>query len=205
VPIDKIIRYFSHHSITIPPPSWIKCCHANGTAVLGTIIFEWDAGAAKCRKFLYRTKDGALSREALLFCENLVFLCCEMNFDGYLINVECELTSDEVMILLDCLSVLRRSLKSRISHSMLIWYDAITIDGALVWQNALNSKNKPFFDVCDAIFLNYAWTECAASSSAIAAGNRKCDVFLGVDVFGRGTYGGGKFNSHAASAVARVS
>jgi hypothetical protein len=197
-------RYFSHHNITIPPPPWINCCHANGTAVLGTIIFEWDAGAALCRRFLFRTKDGSLSQEAVIFCENLVTLCCQMHFDGYLINIECALTPDEVLILLDWLSMLRTRLKSCICHSMLIWYDAVTIEGALVWQNALNTKNKPFFDICDGMFLNYAWTQSAAASSAAAAGNRKCDVFLGVDIFGRGTFGGGKLNSHTASAVAQV-
>ncbi len=157
-----------------------------------------------CRKFLFRTKDGSLSQEAVIFCENLVSLCCQMHFDGYLINIECALSPDEVLILLDWLSMLRTRLKSCICHSLLIWYDAVTIDGTLVWQNALNSKNKPFFDVCDAIFLNYAWTQSAATSSAAAAGCRKCDVFLGVDIFGRGTFGGGKLNSHAASAVAQV-
>jgi endo-beta-N-acetylglucosaminidase D len=127
-----------------------------------------------------------------------------MHFDGFLINVECALTPAEVAILLEWLSVFRAKLKLRIPHSLLIWYDAVTIEGQLVWQNALNAKNQPFFDVCDAIFLNYAWDQTAASSSAFAAGNRTCDVFLGVDVFGRGTFGGGKFNSHAASAIAQV-
>jgi mannosyl-glycoprotein endo-beta-N-acetylglucosaminidase len=127
-----------------------------------------------------------------------------MHFDGFLINVECALTPAEVTILLEWLLVFRAKLKLRIPHSLLIWYDAVTIDGQLVWQNALNAKNQPFFDVCDAIFLNYAWDQTAASSSAFAAGNRTCDVFLGVDVFGRGTFGGGKFNSHAASAIAQV-
>jgi mannosyl-glycoprotein endo-beta-N-acetylglucosaminidase len=145
-----------------------------------------------------------LSREAVVFCENLVSICSEMNFDGYLINVECALTSEEVVILLEWISLLRHRLKLYSSHSMLIWYDAVTIDGTLVWQNALNASNKPFFDICDAIFLNYAWTQSSASHSAAAAGPRTSDVYLGVDIFGRGTFGGGKFNSHAASAVAQV-
>jgi mannosyl-glycoprotein endo-beta-N-acetylglucosaminidase len=127
-----------------------------------------------------------------------------MHFDGYLINVECPLTADEVAVLIEWLSLLRSQLKSCMPHSLLIWYDAVTIDGTLIWQNALNTKNKPFFDVCDGIFLNYAWDQTAASASSFLAGSRSCDMFLGVDVFGRGTFGGGKFNSHAASAIAQV-
>lgn len=30
------------------------------------------------------------------------------------------------------------------------------------------------------------------------AGNRKLDIFTGIDIFGRGTFGGGKFNSSDA-------
>lgn len=30
------------------------------------------------------------------------------------------------------------------------------------------------------------------------AENRKLDVFTGIDIFGRGTYGGGKFNTSDA-------
>jgi mannosyl-glycoprotein endo-beta-N-acetylglucosaminidase len=130
-----------------------------------------------------------------------------MHFDGYLVNVECALTTEEVAILLQWLLLLRSTLESINPLGLLIWYDAVTIDGELVWQNALNAKNKPFFDACDAIFLNYAWDQsaAAASAAAAAASDRTCDVFLGVDVFGRGTFGGGKLNSYAASAVAQVS
>lgn len=36
-------------------------------------------------------------------------------------------------------------------------YDSVTIDGKLDWQDQLNEKNKPFFDICDGIFVNYTW------------------------------------------------
>lgn len=36
-------------------------------------------------------------------------------------------------------------------------YDCVTIDGKLDWQNQLNEKNKPFFDICDGIYVNYGW------------------------------------------------
>lgn len=34
------------------------------------------------------------------------------------------------------------------------------------------------------------------TNTAIAAEHRALDVYVGIDVFGRNTYGGGKFNSH---------
>jgi len=36
-------------------------------------------------------------------------------------------------------------------------YDSVTVDGKLNWQDQLNEHNKPFFDICDGIFVNYTW------------------------------------------------
>ena len=36
-------------------------------------------------------------------------------------------------------------------------YDSVTLDGKLNWQDQLNEHNKPFFDICDGIFVNYTW------------------------------------------------
>jgi len=65
-----------------------------------------------------------------------------------------------------------------------------------------NAKQKPFFDACDGIFVNYTWAESAPSVSAAAAAHRRYDVYMGVDVFGRGTYGGGGMACAAAAQVA---
>ena len=77
--------------------------------------------------------------------------------------------------------------------------------GELRWQNELNPLNKAFFDVCDGIFLNYTWTcgadqdgqstkdSLANSISALENDSRRTDIFVGVDVFGRGCFGGGGF------------
>ena len=43
------------------------------------------------------------------------------------------------------------------SRGQVIWYDAVTAAGKLKWQNTLNALNMPFFDACDAIFVDYAW------------------------------------------------
>lgn len=53
-----------------------------------------------------------------------------------------------------------------------------------------------FFDASDGIFLNYNWTEAHLMRSVGAAGrDRQTDVYVGVDVFGRGCFGGGGYNS----------
>ena len=54
-----------------------------------------------------------------------------------------------------------------------------------------------FYDACDGIFLNYTWKdENLDNSKEMALSRGRChDVYVGVDVFGRGCRGGGGFNS----------
>lgn len=43
-----------------------------------------------------------------------------------------------------------------------------------------------YFDVCDGFFTNYNWKEENLVKSAQMAGDRQPDIYVGVDVFGRG-------------------
>ncbi|KAJ8890082.1 hypothetical protein PR048_009589 [Dryococelus australis] len=63
---------------------------------------------------------------------------------------------------------------------------------------------RTFFDNCDGIFLNYCWTDEKLKNSVKNAGSRKQDVYVGVDVFGRGCFGGGGYNTCKAVEVARA-
>lgn len=67
----------------------------------------------------------------------------------------------------------------------------MTTAGVLEWQDTLNELNRPFFEAADAIFINYTWKEDTPAKAAAAAGAKRQHVYMGVDVFGRNTYGGG--------------
>ena len=56
--------------------------------------------------------------------------------------------------------------------------------------------HRVFFDNSDGIFLNYTWNEPKLQASLKNAGDRKNDVFVGVDVFGRNCFGGGGWNTN---------
>ena len=86
----------------------------------------------------------------------------------------------------------------------MIWYDAVTTQGELKWQDTLNYLNADFFAVSSAIFINYTWKAGTPAEAAAAAGPRALDVFMGIDVFGRNTFGGGGFNCSAAAAAAKL-
>ncbi|KAK9124615.1 hypothetical protein Sjap_014217 [Stephania japonica] len=189
--IDVFV-YFSHNLVTIPPPCWTNAAHKHGVKVLGTFITEWEKGRAICDKLL-STKESAQ-----MYAERLTELAASLGFDGWLINIEVNLDAGQIPYLKEFVSHLSQTMHSTVPGSLVIWYDSVTINGDLSWQDQLNDKNKPFFDLCDGIFVNYTWQEDYPKLSAAVAGDRKFDVYMGIDVFGRNTYGGGQWNTNVA-------
>ncbi|KAG8501382.1 hypothetical protein CXB51_003466 [Gossypium anomalum] len=189
--IDVFV-YFSHNLVTLPPPCWTNTAHRHGVKVLGTFITEWDEGAAICKKLL-STKEAAHK-----YAERLAELAVALGFDGWLLNLEVKVDIGQIPNLKEFVSHLTQTMHSSLPGSLVIWYDSVTIDGELSWQNQLNEKNKPFFDISDGIFINHTWKEDYPKLSARVAGDRKFDVYMGIDVFGRGTFGGGQWTTNVA-------
>ncbi|OIV97436.1 hypothetical protein TanjilG_16197 [Lupinus angustifolius] len=194
--IDVFV-YFSHSLVTLPPPTWINTAHHHGVKVLGTFITEWDEGRAACDTLL-STKESAQ-----MYAERLVELASALGFDGWLINMEVNLDKGQISNLKEFVNHLSITMHSAVPGSLVLWYDSVTIDGKLDWQDQLNEHNKAFFDICDGIFVNYTWKEDYPRLSAVVAGDRKFDVYMGIDVFGRNTYGGGQWNANVALDVIR--
>ncbi|KAK7311190.1 hypothetical protein RJT34_09162 [Clitoria ternatea] len=194
--IDVFV-YFSHSLVTLPPPCWINTAHRHGVKVLGTFITEWDEGRAAC-DILLSSKESAQ-----MYAERLAELALDLGFDGWLINMEVNLDPGKVSNLKEFVNHLSLAMHFSVPGSLVIWYDSVTIDGELAWQDQLNEYNRPFFDLCDGIFVNYTWKEDYPRLSAAVAGDRKFDVYMGIDVFGRNTYGGGQWNANVALDVLR--
>ncbi|GMY08305.1 cytosolic endo-beta-n-acetylglucosaminidase 2 [Fagus crenata] len=189
--IDVFV-YFSHNLVTLPPPCWTNTAHRHGVKVLGTFITEWDEGRVISDKLL------STNESAHMYAERLTELAVALGFDGWLINMEVKLDSGQIPNMKEFVNHLNQTMHSSVPGSLVIWYDSVTIHGKLDWQDQLNEMNKPFFDVCDGIFVNYTWKENYPRLSAAVAGDRKFDVYMGVDVFGRNTYGGGQWNTNVA-------
>ncbi|XP_058787619.1 cytosolic endo-beta-N-acetylglucosaminidase 1-like [Vicia villosa] len=194
--IDVFV-YFSHSLVTLPPPCWVNTAHRHGVKVLGTFITEWEEGKATC-DVLLSTKESAQ-----MYAERLTELAVRLGFDGWLINMEVKLDPKQIPNLKEFVDHLSLTMHSSLPGSLVVWYDSVTIDGELNWQDQLNEYNKPFFDICDGIFVNYTWKESYPKLSADVAGDRKFDVYMGIDVFGRNTYGGGQWNANVALDVIR--
>ena len=64
------------------------------------------------------------------------------------------------------------------------------------------SSTRDFFSLCDGIFLNYHWhRQCLVDTLTVCGKDRAKDVFVGIDVFGRGTFGGGGYDCCIVSAT----
>lgn len=107
------------------------------------------------------------------------------------------------------LQSLRAALKTRISpRAQLVWYDSVLFNGQLKWQNELNAFNRHFAELVDAFYVNYNWTRRHLQRverflERKQAKVRRSDVFFGVDVFGRGSFAGGRWNSGRAVQAAK--
>ncbi|PRW45396.1 glycoside isoform A [Chlorella sorokiniana] len=184
----------SHRLVTIPPVGWVNAAHTHGVPALGTLITEWEAGAAACRQ-LFGTAAAAEAAAA-----QLARIAAHYGFDGWIVNIENEMELEHIPHLLHFLRVLTERMRqvAPACRHRVIWYDAVTTEGKLRWQNTLNSLNRPFFDACDAIWVNYTWRRGTPAAVRKEAGPRAADVYMGVDCFGRGTYGGGGFRCNTA-------
>ncbi|CAM9647193.1 unnamed protein product [Ascophyllum nodosum] len=205
--IIDIFVYFSHNLVTIPPAGWTDVAHRHGTRVLGTFITEWGEGLNLCAKLLQ--SEEVAERAAT----KLAQIAVDHGFDGWLVNIENKIVPVEnvgrMVYFVECLTAKMRAAKAEQgiplhlgkSSATVIWYDSVTTDGNLKWQNRLNSKNRVFFDACDGIFTNYHWARNYPTDCALEAAGRRLDVYMGIDVFGRGTWGGGGFHVDSALRV----
>lgn len=149
----------------------------------------------------------------------LAYLAHQRGFDGYLLNFEWHLRADNgighTRALTAWVSLLQAELKAKVGpHAEVIWYDSVIFNGQVRWQNRLNNYNLPFFLPSTGFFTNYAWPpgyppttvqffqslDPSLISTQLNVGPNKAlqDIYTGIDVWGRGSHGGGGFGSYRA-------
>ena len=102
----------------------------------GTLITEWDDGR--------KVWDEILRSESCIenFVDSLVAICCHFGFDGYLLNVENAVPLERASKLELFVKQIHRKLHDTIPTAEVIWYDSVTKEGELKWQNELNHLNR---------------------------------------------------------------
>ncbi|KAF8164722.1 glycoside hydrolase family 85 protein [Crassisporium funariophilum] len=150
----------------------------------------------------------------------LAELARERGFDGYLLNFECPLAGglEQTRALAAWITLLQSEILSRVGpHGETLWYDSVIFTGQLRWQDRLNSLNLPFFLSSTGLFSNYTWhrdypaltaqyflsldptlTGNALGTPSQFAPKALQDIYMGVDVWGRGSHGGGGLGCYRA-------
>ncbi|KAL5154513.1 Cytosolic endo-beta-N-acetylglucosaminidase 2 [Glycine soja] len=142
--------------------------------VLGTFITKWDEGKAVCDTLL------STKKTTHMYAERLAELAVDLGFDGWLFIVDNAFFYAWIISDMSAIFVLMW-IAPKVDFDV---YDSVTLDGKLNWQDQVNEHNKPFFDICDGIFVNYTWKEDYPRLSVAVAGDWKFDVYMGIDVFG---------------------
>ncbi len=193
--LDQFI-YFSHHRLGIPPSWWMNAAHQNGIPVLGTLIFENDGQPDLDLLVHTPGKDGS----PYLYVDLLVGAAEYYGFDGWLWNVETSLPGSVSVAEFEAFVLaLTRAMHEMLPGSLVIWYDSLTVEGGVSYQNALNGQNNPFFLATDGILTNYWWNPeygepVASARYAESEGRSPRQVYSGIDVIARGTYYGPGFD-----------
>ncbi|KAF8875995.1 glycoside hydrolase family 85 protein [Infundibulicybe gibba] len=150
----------------------------------------------------------------------LADLAHQRGFDGYLLNFECPLAggTEQTQTLAAWITILQAEIIAKVGpHGQTIWYDSVVYTGQLAWQDRLNGYNLPFFLSSTGLFTNYTWgrdypalsaqyflgldpslTGNTPESSPAVSSKTLRDIYTGVDVWGRGSHGGGGFGLYKA-------
>ncbi|SDN08344.1 endo-beta-N-acetylglucosaminidase [Fictibacillus solisalsi] len=176
--------------IIVPPSAdVIDAAHKNGVPILGNIFFPPTVYGGKTEwvnQMLTQREDGSFPA-----ADKLLDVANYYGFDGWFINQETEggnaVTAQKMQQFLGYLQ------KHKQKDMHIMWYDSMTNDGRINWQNALTDKNSSFLQngntrVSDSMFLNFWWRDQQASSiKAQELGRSSYDLFTGIDVEAKGT------------------
>ncbi|EPS44615.1 hypothetical protein H072_1397 [Dactylellina haptotyla CBS 200.50] len=194
--------YFSHHRVTIPPAPWTNVMHKNGVRILGTFIVE-PGNTSGFDDLLERDLNGNF-----IFVEKLADIAAYYGFDGWLLNFEAHFPDERYSLesTIKFIEGLRKACDRRLQGSEVVWYDSLTIYNRVAYANGLSPMNAPFFDASSALFTNYRWNpfgQLLTTAALAKSMHRSHDVLMGIDIFGRGTFGGGGWGVGTALSVIR--
>ncbi len=187
--------------IVAPSADVVDAGHKNGVKVIGTVFMPQSAHGGKMQwleDLLTKTEDGSYP-----VVDKLIEVAAVYGFDGWFINQETEgtdeepLTKDHAERMQEFLSYY----KEKAPELELVYYDSMTVEGKMDWQNALNEKNAAYLKdeegraAADEMFLNFWWTteklapeELLKSSAEFAAqqGIDPYDLYAGIDLQSNG-------------------
>ncbi|EGT3615588.1 PKD domain-containing protein [Clostridium perfringens] len=203
--IDKLVYWggSAGEGLIVPPsPDVTDSAHRNGVPVLGTVFFPMTAHGGKMEwldQFLQKDANGNFP-----IVDKLIEVAETYGFDGWFINQETEGTEQEPLTPehAQLMQELIKQFKAKSNGKLeIMWYDSMTKDGEMDWQNALTDKNEYFLldgdknKVADSMFLNFWWTyNSLKDKDLLRVSNEKAkeiginpyDLYAGIDVQANG-------------------
>lgn len=204
--IDKLVYWggSSGEGLIIPPsPEVTDVAHKNGVATLGTVFFPMLEHGGKMEwldQFLQKDADGKFP-----MVDKLIEVAILYGFDGWFINQETQgdeqapLTAKHATDMQEFI----KQFKEKAGDTLeIMWYDSMTKDGEMDWQNAVTDKNEMFLidadkkPISDSMFLNFWWTnKSLAEKELLKASELKSqeigfdakEVYAGIDLQEKGT------------------
>lgn len=175
--------------IVAPSPDVTDMGHKYGTKVLGTCFFPQSAHGGKLEwldTFLTKKEDGSFP-----MADKLIEVATEYGFDGWFINQESEGTEEAPLTKehADLMQEFIKAFKKAAPQLEVVYYDSMTVDGEMDWQNALTDKNAAYLTdsegnaVADDMFLNFWWTEDALADQELLKSSAQKAAELGIDPY----------------------
>ena len=172
--------------ILAPNAPIVDAAHRHGVPVLGNIFLPPVAYGGQ----LQWTRDLVQKDSAGHYplAAQLVAVAAAYGFDGWFVNAET--SGGNTALGTDILGFLRElKTLAAAAGQRVTWYDAMTVNGTVSWQGALNSQNQAFFQAADDMFVDFRWTASALASSGQKAdqlGRSRYELMAAVDVEANG-------------------
>ncbi|MFD9000228.1 endo-beta-N-acetylglucosaminidase [Streptomyces sp. NPDC059582] len=173
--------------ILAPNAPIVDAAHRHGVPVLGNIFLPPTAYGGQLRWTRDLVQKDAAGHYPL--ADRLVAVAAAYGFDGWFVNAET--SGGNTALGTDMLGFVRelRSLAAARGQRV-TWYDAMTVNGTVSWQGALDSQNHAFFQAADDMFVDFRWSAGTLASSGGRAqqlGRSPYELWAGVDVESNGS------------------
>ncbi|MBT8391607.1 MAG: T9SS type A sorting domain-containing protein [Ignavibacteria bacterium] len=173
--------------ILAPNPTIIDAAHRNGVKILGNVFFPPIVYGGQLQWVLdFLQKSG----NTFPVADKLIEVAEYYGFDGWFINQETQGANAQVAAdMRDFMIYFQDN-----SNLEIEWYDAMTENGNIAWQNQLNTLNDWYFQwgdtlVSETMFLNFWWNSAGlinSRSHAQSLYRDEFELFAGIDVEANG-------------------
>ncbi|WP_030992683.1 endo-beta-N-acetylglucosaminidase [Streptomyces sp. NRRL WC-3744] len=173
--------------ILAPNAPIVDAAHRHGVPVLGNIFLPPVAYGGQLQWTRDLVQKDAAGHYPL--AAQLVAVAAAYGFDGWFVNAE---TSGGNTALGTAMLGFLKELKALAAArgQRVTWYDAMTVNGTVSWQGALNSQNQAFFQAADDMFVDFRWSAATLAASGAKAdqlGRSRYELWAGVDVESNGS------------------